>query len=893
MDSSLNNLLLLHNDITVEIDFETKTILKAYKANRLFAENTTIQKFTDLFCQEEHLKKEISERLFLFFTNLIPSADPFSLMVSFQKETSQMEEQSIQYEIRGIFQKEKLLMTFSNLEKIHLDSLDYITKVYTREAIIEKTKKKINDKKPFALVILDIDNFKQFNDTYGHMFGDIILVETVAAIKKILGPDDFIGRIGGDEFLMVIHTPNNSFDEIHKVCSNIKRTIQELSYHNIKQASVTATLGCSVFPADGDTYELLFKKADKALYRGKKKGRNCFIIYTLEKCGKVDDFSLEESFSDIENIDKNASNSQVIVAVYEILSRNNAIKKNLRDVMSLVGNFFLIERIHLSLLNLINEKNVYIEWIDPRQKEYANLIHPKIENHDLWADQLDQTGMIKLNQVKSQQKDSPFMKLLMEQKTKSILGFHLNFMNKEIGFIRFDTITTNKFWQAPDVSALMVISKIIGITINKLNEQAALEKYMYYDSLTGLFNYTKFRDEFTNKMLDKQMPYAILYFNIQNFSQINNTYGTTIGDNILLLVSKAIQTNIKNGLVCRDADDRFLVYLEDTHKLSLIQYYNHIVSYVHKSIASNVKLNLLCGIYIAGKEEALNDAVDKAMAALRAATQEEHCVFFNHELEKKYQNECAIKNHFYTALEENEFQLYLQPKVEIKTRKLYGAEALSRWNFMNETLLSPSSYISILEQEGYINQLDYFMFEEVCQFLADMKKDNMEPICISVNISRYQTDFNQYIQNIEKIRKKYDIAAEYIEIEVTEGMYIDNISKIAEFVHKLHKLGYYVSMDDFGSGYSNLASLAQLNFDTIKLDRSLCMNESKNKDKPILNFIKELTNSLNVNVLCEGVETEQIAKLLDSLGYRLGQGFLYDQPLPAKDFKKKYILKKA
>lgn len=275
---------------------------------------------------------------------------------------------------------------------------------------------------------------------------------------------------------------------------------------------------------------------------------------------------------------------------------------------------------------------------------------------------------------------------------------------------------------------------------------------MYYDSLTGLFNYTKFRDEFTIKMLDKQIPYSILYFNIQNFSQINNTYGTTVGDSILLLVSKAIQANLKNGLVCRDADDRFLVYLEETHKIFLMQFYNRIVSYVNKNLARNVKMNLLCGIYIAPKNEVLNNAVDKAMAALRA-THEESCVFFNQELEKRYQNEYAIKNHFYTALAEKEFQLYLQPKVEIKTRKLYGAEALSRWNFMKEKLLYPNSYISILEQEGYITQLDYYMFEEVCHFLAEMKKDKLDPICISVNLSRYQTDFNQYLQNIENIRK--------------------------------------------------------------------------------------------------------------------------------------------
>lgn len=891
MDALANRLLLLHNDITLDMDCANKKINIAYKANRILGQDLSIQTFVNIFCKEEHLKIETAKRLFLFFTNLIPSFQPFSLIVSFPKNTKK-EKKLVKYEIKGIFDNQQVLITFTNLDKMNIDSLDSTTKVYTREAVIEKTKNRIENKNPFALVILDIDNFKQFNDTYGHMFGDIILVETVGAIKKILGPDDFIGRIGGDEFLIVIHTPNNSFEEIHKVCSNIKRTIQELSNHNIKQASVTATLGCSVFPADGKTYELLFKKADKALYRGKKKGRNCFVIYTLERCGKIDDYSLKESFSDIENIDRNASNSQVIVAVYEILSRNNSMKKNLRDVMSLVGNFFLIERIHMMIHHLIDENNVYLEWIDPQQKDYKNLIHPKAENHEILIDQMDQTGMIKINQVKKQQLGTPFMNLMMEQKTKSILAFQLTFRNKEIGFIRFDTVTTNKFWQAPDVSALMVISKIIGITINKLNEQTALEKYMYYDRLTGLFNYTKFKDEYSVRTLDRQLPYSILYFHIHNFTQINNIYGSSISDNILMLVSNVIQKNTKDGLICRDADDRFLVYLEETEKENLEKLYHTISSSIQKKLNGNPQVQLLCGIYISPNNESLSSAVDKAKTALNA-TDTENFVIFNQDLEKKYQAEKAIKNHFHTAIEAKEFKLYLQPKIEIKTGKLYGAEALSRWNFMENHLLYPNSYISTLEREGYIEQLDYYMFEEVCQFLADMKKEKLPLLCISVNISRYQSDFKKYIQTIEQIRKKYDIESQYIEIEVTEGMYIDNIAKIADLVQKLHQLGYRVSMDDFGSGYSNLASLAQLDFDIIKLDKSLCLNNSNEKDKPILTFIKELTNSLNVDVLCQGIETVQIAKLLDSLGYQLGQGYLYDQPLSALEFKNKYLKNKT
>lgn len=461
MEKLYNRVLMLNNDFIVEIDFTNKIVLNFLKANRLLAHNISLEEFCTLFCKEEKLISKTKEKFRLFFKNLFPNNETFSFISSFENE----EGNTVRYEIKGGFQDEILTIVFSNINNATLDSLDSTTKVFTRESVIEKTKIQIENKQPFALVILDIDNFKQFNDTYGHMFGDIILVETAAVIKKILGPNDFIGRIGGDEFLMVIHTPNNLFEEVHKVCSNIKRAIQELSSNNIKQASVTATLGCSIFPADGESYDLLFKKADRALYRGKKKGRNCFVIYTLEKCGEVDELSFKKSFSDIETNDKVTSNSQIIVAAFEILTRNNAIKKNLEELIDLVGNFFSIERIHLEITNLEKEKKSYIDWIDSQQSMYSDLIKPINENRSLWLEQFDQTGMIKINQVKMQEK-TPFIVSLLSEQAKSLLCFRLTFKNKEIGFIRFDTISNHKFWQAPDVSTLMVIAKIIGITIN-------------------------------------------------------------------------------------------------------------------------------------------------------------------------------------------------------------------------------------------------------------------------------------------------------------------------------------------------------------------------------------------------------------------------------------------
>lgn len=887
MNILLNELLKLHNDITLDIDFKQKIISKLYKGNEIIEENLTFEQFSTLFTELEGLNQKTMEKLNLFFNNLDPNNEPFSITTSFEHENIDVIE-IIRYEIKGVLKNNRLIMFFSNVNQKITDSFDPVTKVFTRDVITEKIKNEIEEKKPFSMIIVDIDNFKDFNNTHGHMFGDIILVETVASLKNALGPNDYIGRIGGDEFLIVIHTEHNAYEEIHSKCSSLKRAVYQLSDNNIKQATVTATLGCSVYPKDGESYDTLFLKCDKALYRGKKKGRNCFIIYSEELCGKIDDNSLVESYKDIENIDKTSSNSQVVLGIYEILSRNDSIKKNLTDALSLIGNFFLIERIHFQLLQLGEEKNIKLEWIEPHSKRYANLIESKEEFRHLWYEKLDKTGKIKLNQVKKEHSNIPFFKILLDEKTKSILGFQLKYTEKEIGFLRFDTCSYTKFWQEDDINSLMIISKIIAVTINRFNEQHTLKKYMFHDQLTGLYTYNKFKGVVSNRI--NHSNYAIIYFDLVDFREVNHAYGTDYGDKVLYIFGRALESCTNdNDVFCRITEDRFLLYTETHDKEEIINTIEKIKKYIISHIPFSDKVILKAGIRLATSEEPFNEALDRAFVCLKKSTNTNSYVFYENFIEEQYELENEIKAHMLEGIKNNEFLLYLQPKVEIKTKRIIGAEALSRWNFKEETLLYPDLYIPIFEKMGLINELDYYMFEKVCQLLKDLQDKNKEPICISLNASRFQTELDKYIQTIESIRKKYGISPELIEIEITERMYLNNIQTVADLVNKLHKLKYRVAMDDFGSGSSNLVSLVQLDFDVIKLDRSLCTGKDIEKEKHILTFIKQMTNNLNVSVLAEGIENEEIAKLLETLGYEVGQGYLYDKPLFIYEFIEKYL----
>lgn len=863
MGTLINDLLLLHDDITVEIDFQNKRVQRVLKANRAIAENQDYHQFCVLFCEEENLDENSGKKLELFLNNLTPSKDPFSLVVSFNKKMADETTKIARYCLKGLLNDDNnLIILLSKVDQSSSDTLDSVTKVYSRELIIEKTKLEIQKEQPFALVILDVDNFKQFNDSYGHMFGDIILVETASAIKKILGPNDLIGRIGGDEFLLVVHTPNNSFDEIHKVCSNIKTTIQELSYHNIKQATITVTLGCSVFPKDGNNYETLFKKADKALYRGKRKGRNCFIIYTYDKCGRVDDFSLKESFSDIENIDKNATDAQVIVAVYEILARNNAIEKNINDALSLVGNFFLIERIHLYINTLIYEKNVHFEWLDPQVKQYANLIKPEMEPLFLFNEQFDQTGMIKFNQVKKQHKDHPFIQLLLEQHTTSILCFHLIYMNKEIGIIRFDTLTTNKFWQMPDVSALMVISKIIGITIHKLNEQAAFEHYLYYDQLTGCYNYTKFRNDTELRLNKKHIPYSILYFSYHNFIQLTNIYGAEFGDYLIQTLSESIQKNSYNGIYCREAADRFILFVDNTLPQNMVTIFTQVQKEINDKFKAYNNIFIHCGIYCSYSNESLSCSVDKAKNALQYADRNNY-IFFNQDIQQDYMLQNDIKTHMHTALANNDIELNFKLVTDEENQKIVGIKATSIWHLQENKILYPKDYIPIFRQTSFIEKFELYIYQKICLFVKQ-HVNQLKSIKVTLPIASYTINF---LEQLETIRKENQVDSSYIQLEVNDN--VENFEAISEFITQAQNLNYSVSLSHFKNKETALSTFIQMKWNRIHIYNS--------PDK-MITYERENASSLSQKAFIEDV--------LKTIGYQSVCNYSISVPLTIEELLK-------
>jgi len=237
------------------------------------------------------------------------------------------------------------------------------------------------------------------------------------------------------------------------------------------------------------------------------------------------------------------------------------------------------------------------------------------------------------------------------------------------------------------------------------------------------------------------------------------------------------------------------------------------------------------------------------------------------------------------ALEEKQFVLYYQPQYNHADGTIIGAEALVRWNHPERGLISPGIFIPIFEKNGYISKLDFYVFEQACSFLYRCREQGLPMIPVSTNFCRYDIFMTDFADKLEEIRKRYDIPANFLRVEITESAIMGGSEQVDEMIKRLHQCGYIVEMDDFGSGYSSLNVLKDIEMDIIKLDM-LFLSEETNSTRggTILSAVVRMAKWLKVPVIAEGVETLKQADFLRSIGCNYIQGYLYSRPLPENQY---------
>lgn len=410
-----------------------------------------------------------------------------------------------------------------------------------------------------------------------------------------------------------------------------------------------------------------------------------------------------------------------------------------------------------------------------------------------------------------------------------------------------------------------------------------------YDSLTDLYNADAFYRNVEDYVhLNGNVKLAIIAIDIDKFRVINDRYGIDVGNRCLAFLGRLLKEKLPRELPsCRYQADMFSVLFKYESENDILAFMTSLSESMRNADTLPSPVGLVYGIYkIVDNDIPARLMCDRARAAkkqIKGSALSNYAVY-DDIIRLKMREQTEIENEMEQALKNREFVMYLQPQIDIKTGRICGAEALVRWKHPVKGILVPANFLSLFEDNGFITRLDLFMWEEACRYIADLqKRDIMLPI--SVNVSRRHIGETDIVEMLTGMVKKYGFNNRYLEIEITENLFLQDVTELFEDMGELKNRGFRILMDDFGSGYSSLNMLRKAPIDTMKIDRFF-LDEimSTERGKIIVESSVRMAKMIGLDVIAEGVETKEQLEFLRSIDCDIAQGYYYSRPIPVDEF---------
>lgn len=430
---------------------------------------------------------------------------------------------------------------------------------------------------------------------------------------------------------------------------------------------------------------------------------------------------------------------------------------------------------------------------------------------------------------------------------------------------------------------------------SRIMMQKLLLHIMQTDLATGVASPEALMQFATKLIAQKQIQeFDVVFFNIHNFKYVNKVFSYEQGDVILRNYAVQVQGLLKEDeMVARLGGDNFVAIVRKEHQEEIVNKLLN-VRLTHVTPIKEKEFIFGATIGISGLEnvEVPREVMARASIAYQAARQRGtgSVVFFSPEIQRSLMETQSIISNFILALEAEEFVVYYQPKVAISTKTICGAEALVRW-MRNGQLIPPMKFLPQLEREGSICRLDYYVLEQTCKFLKTRMERGKPMVCISVNFSRRHLEEDNMVERVIEIIDRYGIDHKYIEIELTESEDFQNYEIMSQVVNGLRDSGIGTSIDDFGTGFSSLNMIKQVDLNVIKIDKSFIPLEQeypgKKKDMIMFCNIVGLVKQLGKKTIAEGVETEEQLEYLKEVGCDIVQGYVFDKPLSKEKFEER------
>lgn len=415
------------------------------------------------------------------------------------------------------------------------------------------------------------------------------------------------------------------------------------------------------------------------------------------------------------------------------------------------------------------------------------------------------------------------------------------------------------------------------------------------DTLTGVYLLDAFKEK-AQRLLEQSegAQYAVVYTDFADFKYINDMFGYSYGDQVLSRYGEILRSGLRDRELCgRVSADNFVLLLRYDQRDEVAarqrQADREITAFMRNSPGQQ-SLPTCCGICcVADVVEVLgiDGLMDRAGFARKAVKEKTspNYVYYNESIRRKLWEEKEIESRMASALDNREFLVYYQPKVDLRTGKIASAEALVRWQLQGGGIIPPDHFIPVFERKLMIGQLDQYVMEEVCRWLRSRLDGGKTAFPVSVNVSRLQFYDEGFVSRYVEIRDKYRIPPELLEIEFTESIVLDNADLLLTTVKALREAGFSCSIDDFGKGYSSLSLLKDLPVDILKIDSFFFDSQSdQERAWAIIQGVVEMVHKFGVRTVAEGIETEEQVRRLRKIGCDYVQGYFFFRPMPQEKY---------
>lgn len=449
-------------------------------------------------------------------------------------------------------------------------------------------------------------------------------------------------------------------------------------------------------------------------------------------------------------------------------------------------------------------------------------------------------------------------------------------------------------WSDEEIQQIEAFEKLIYTFCDRSYASTIAKDLSMFDNDLMVYPLTFFLATVKNLIRQGRIgEFGSVYFNLRHFSSINDRFGRDCATNIMKQFIHGIQEKILyEECICRVGGDNFVVLFKKDN-LSIIKNYLSGMPIALSDDKETVTVTTTAGYYMIPETvESATDIMDKISTAYQLAKSvyKRHFLFYDDEIMQHQTHVKEIEMMFPSAIENEEFKVFYQPKTQLNNYQLAGAEALCRW-FRNGRVISPGEFIPVLEGSKAICTLDFYMLDHVCRDIRRWLDEGREAVKVSVNLSRLHLGDEDLLESILRIIDKYKVPHHFIEIELTETTTDVDYKELKKIVYGLREQDISTSVDDFGVGYSSLNLIREMPWNVLKIDKSfLPTQEEEDKDPSkvkMLRHIITMSQDLGLECIVEGVETAEQVKLLKDCKCYLAQGFYFDRPLPVKEFEQK------